>query len=482
MEENGTLGNNPLDAVDDIPENMTKNKQESQIEIEKESLLKEIDILQKQIYLHTQRQELICKATNSGLIEINIIDGQVDHSETTFRLSNEFTSLLGYSEDELPNNITDWFALLHPEDLEFVRKRFYSHLEDKSAETSFVIKCRILDKNGNYLWMQGSGDTLRDEMENPIFFLAQFRVIQKEKIQETEFEIISTRFDLLNQATSEGYWDMVIPADMNVVDDTYVWYSEQFRKMLGYQDESDFPNRMDSWSVSFHPEDIERVFEQFQQHIMDKSGETEFDTEYRLKLKSGEFQWFRSRGAILLDEVKQHFRSVGSLKNINEEKQIELEIQSLLKEINRLTESAIEGKIFSRFDTSNFQDYNFVHITQELNSLLDSIVQPIDEGIMLLQKLQTGDFSQKLEIECKGEHLKLKESINSIQKWFSEISSYLSKIVNGDGNATLERISDIDPLYENLEKLKNKQPKLTTKINPTPETSVELKITIRSES
>lgn len=482
-EEKTTLGNNPLDEIEDIPDNMVKSQPALHMnDIDKENLLKEIELLQKQIYLHTNKQDLICKATYSGIVEINITSGQIEHSETTFRLSKEFTTLLGYEENELPNNLMDWFELLHPEDMEFVRKRFYHHIEDSEFNTRFNVKCRIRNKENDYIWMQGSGETLRDEAGNPQLFVAQFRVIQKEKIQETEFEIISTRFDLLNQATSEGYWDMIIPADMNVVDDTYVWYSEQFRKMLGYQSEADFPNRMYSWSVSFHADDIERVFEQFMQHITDKTGETEFDTEYRLKLKTGEYQWFRSRGAILLDETKQYFRSVGSLKNINNEKQIEIEIQSILNEVNRLTEAAIEGKIFSRFDTSTFQDYNFVHITQELNSLLDSITQPIDETMQILQKFKTGDLSQKMDLECKGEHLKLKESINSIHQWLSNISSYVNKIANGDSSASLEKVSEHDPLYENLERLKNKQPKLVTKVNPTPETSIELKLTVRSDS
>ena len=49
-------------------------------------------------------------------------------------------------------------------------------------------------------------------------------------------------------------------------------WSHEFRKMLGYHDTLDFPNKLESWSDLLHPQDKERVMVQLQAAIKDKIG------------------------------------------------------------------------------------------------------------------------------------------------------------------------------------------------------------------
>ena len=67
--------------------------------------------------------------------------------------------------------------------------------------------------------------------------------------------------------------------------DNEFWWSNTFRSLLGYENENDFPNKLNSWSDSLHPDDKERVLKAFKDHIMDYSGKTPFDLEYRLRKK-----------------------------------------------------------------------------------------------------------------------------------------------------------------------------------------------------
>jgi hypothetical protein len=72
------------------------------------------------------------------------------------------------------------------------------------------------------------------------------------------------RFELAGK--SEALWDMEYPKDGQLLPHTAFWWSEQFRKLLGFQDETDFPNILDSWGSRLHKTDKDRTFAAFAAH------------------------------------------------------------------------------------------------------------------------------------------------------------------------------------------------------------------------
>ena len=73
-------------------------------------------------------------------------------------------------------------------------------------------------------------------------------------------------------------------------------WSHEFRKMLGYHDTLDFPNKLESWSDLLHPQDKERMMVQLQAAIKDKTNQIKYCVEYRLRMKDHQYQWFRGIG------------------------------------------------------------------------------------------------------------------------------------------------------------------------------------------
>ena len=71
-------------------------------------------------------------------------------------------------------------------------------------------------------------------------------------------------------------------------------WSHEFRKMLGYHDTLDFPNKLESWSDLLHPQDKERVMVQLQAAIKDKTNQIKYQVEYRMRMKDNQYQWFRA--------------------------------------------------------------------------------------------------------------------------------------------------------------------------------------------
>ncbi|WP_208941475.1 methyl-accepting chemotaxis protein [Paracidovorax avenae] len=290
------------------------------------------------------RFDLVNQSASEGLWDMRYpADGNVEPS-TPFWWSDQFRKLLGYqNETDFPNVLDSWGSLLHPEDSGPTFDAFAAHLTDKTGKTPYDLEYRCKVRSGEYRWFRARGTTLRDAEGNPLRVAGSLKDITEEKKQKEELDGALIRFDLVNQSASEGLWDMAYPADGNVQPQTPFWWSDQFRKLLGYQDETDFPNVLDSWGSLLHPEDKDPTFEAFAAHLMDKTGKTPYDLEYRCKVRSGEYRWFRARGTTLRDAEGNPLRVAGSLKDITEEKKQKEELDGALIRFDLVNQSASEG-------------------------------------------------------------------------------------------------------------------------------------------
>ncbi|MCL1794245.1 MAG: PAS domain S-box protein [Oscillospiraceae bacterium] len=140
-------------------------------------------------------------------------------------------------------------------------------------------------------------------------------------------ELQLTKLNLVIRATKIGLWDMEIVQEDPVNPKNAFMWSNEFRYMLGYSDETDFPNILCSWSDLLHPEDKEKTLEAFERHLLDKTGKTPYDIEYRLQKKTGEYSYYRASGETIRDECGNPIRVAGSLADITETKNILLETE-----------------------------------------------------------------------------------------------------------------------------------------------------------
>ena len=122
---------------------------------------------------------------------------------------------------------------------------------------------------------------------------------------------------VMHEALGSGMWSMEFDEDGTM---TSVDWSPEFRKMIGYTDENDFPNKLESWSDLLHPDDKEAVLKEFNDTIADFSGERNYDVEYRLRVKSGEWRWFHAIGRLLRYENGSPMSYVGMFVDITDQK------------------------------------------------------------------------------------------------------------------------------------------------------------------
>jgi PAS domain-containing protein len=130
------------------------------------------------------------------------------------------------------------------------------------------------------------------------------------------------RYELMIQAAGIGLWDMdVVAADPVNPNNEFIW-SQEFRRMLGFVDERDFPNILSSWASRLHPDDSARTVQAFLGHLNDRTGRTPYHIEYRLQLKNGQYRWFIATGATRRDSRGVPLRVAGALRDIDNEKHL----------------------------------------------------------------------------------------------------------------------------------------------------------------
>ena len=140
-------------------------------------------------------------------------------------------------------------------------------------------------------------------------------------------ELQLTKIDLVVQATRIGLWDMAI-TDTDPGNPMHaIIYSNEFRNILGFTNETDFPNIIGSWSERIHPEDKEMVFEAFYNHLNDKTGQTYYNIEYRLRMKNGEYAYYRDYCESIRDKNGKPLHLAGALIDVTETKNIILDTE-----------------------------------------------------------------------------------------------------------------------------------------------------------
>ena len=138
-------------------------------------------------------------------------------------------------------------------------------------------------------------------------------------------ELQLTKLNAVVKATKIGLWDVAI-VNNDPIDPANVFsWSDGFRYMLGYSNEIDFPNTVDSYYHNLHPEDRDRALEAIAKHLADKTGKTPYDVEYRLMKKNGEFSYFRACGEAIRDDDGNAIFVAGAVIDITETKNILLD-------------------------------------------------------------------------------------------------------------------------------------------------------------
>ena len=157
-------------------------------------------------------------------------------------------------------------------------------------------------------------------------------------------------------------------------------------------------------------------------------------------------------------------------------------LQGLQKELARLTDaSRARAACRSAAKPDQFQGA-YAGIVKGVNDMLDAILLPIGEGNRVLGLIRGGNLREKVEIACKGDHEKMKNAINGVHAWLTDLIAYVTKLANGDMTATMGKASDQDQIHEWLVMLKNNINALADDVSMLAKAAVDGKLAIRANA
>ncbi len=241
-------------------------------------------------------------------------------------------------------------GLVHPDDVEMVEESIAYQIATDENRLDYV-EYRIIRKDGRINWVEDYGHFVQTETYGDVFYVfledaterylkmqkaAEVEALLQEKreaLEELEHETTSLR--IVHEIMESGMWSMEFDERGSM--ESVLW-SEEFRRMIGYKDEKDFPNRLESWSELIHEEDKEDVLNEYYGTIEDYTGNKIFDVEYRLLTKDRGYRWFRTTGKLSRQEDGTPISYIGMFIDITENKKKDRELQ----EQRELLEEALE--------------------------------------------------------------------------------------------------------------------------------------------
>jgi len=176
-----------------------------------------------------------------------------------------------------------------------------------SEKHSYYIQYRVKNNEDDQSYFEiHITDAGRTDKEHKAFM--SFRCIDEQKEKELEQQkavesaLENTRIyakraqenlDIINDIIGSGLWYMEFDESGNM--NRCVW-SDAFRKMLGFNDINDFPDKLESWSDRLHPEDRDEILEAYWNCV---AGKGDYDVQYRLLKKNNKYTWYRTVGKVV---------------------------------------------------------------------------------------------------------------------------------------------------------------------------------------
>ncbi len=138
------------------------------------------------------------------------------------------------------------------------------------------------------------------------------------------------RWQFALSGSGDGIWDW------NLITNS-VYYSPQWKAMLGYQD-SEIGEKIEEWESRIHPEDLDKTLNELRKHLKKKN--KVYESMHRVKHKDGHYLWVLSRGMVVeRSERGLPSRVISTQTNISEVRSAQelVRFQSSHDDITRLS-------------------------------------------------------------------------------------------------------------------------------------------------
>lgn len=312
--------------------------------------------------------------------------------------------LTGFSAEKFISVPNLLLSIIHPDDQDSFKK--HRECSCYTSQDANHITFRITTKDKKLRWIYHSCQPVYNSQGKFLGRRASNRNITLLKLAEEKINLSENRFRLALDASSDGVWDRNLTTNE-------IYYGENWYHVLGYT-KLDVKNKSLTYDSLLHPDDKVKTLEAVQRHL---DGLTpRYESEFRMKNKAGEWQWFLSRGKVgENDERDEPVRFIGTYTDITKHKENEMALQNM--------QDILEKKVAER--TTEIQEINVAlnvllkkmtkdqaNSEQQLSNKITKLIDPY------LEKLQKGNLNgqQRLLVDL------LQANLQEVTSSFSHTS------------------------------------------------------------
>ena len=184
-----------------------------------------------------------------------------------------------------------------------------------------------------------------------------------------------SKWKLALEYTNIGVWEF--DSDLNKI-----FFSKESKKLIGFENVADFGSNIYDWNNRVHPEDTDKYFKDFQNHLNGLN--PLYENEHRVKCANGNYKWILDRGKIVEYTVDgKAKRIIGTHTEITNQKEAE---NKVIEALYIATEQNNKLKNFAHIVTHNLKQH-----VGNFESLLDfhDEAESLDEKEELMVHLKT---------------------------------------------------------------------------------------------
>lgn len=394
--------------------------------------------------------------------------------------SAEFREVLGYRDAaEFPDTLDAWKDGIYDADRDGVLREFFGTINDTTGKKLFDASFRMQTKNDGLRWMRMAGEVIR-RGGKPFEFLGTITDITVAHENEQELTISTRRHEAIDSILNEGSWSMnVLHGDMTDPENPF-WYSEQFRNLLGFHGEDDFPNRPDTYSDRIHPDDRKRVLDQIHDYAAGASATSPLKLEYRIADAGGNYLWFDMTVTSVRDAKGSLSVLAATVSDVTEfkrsreifEADMEQNIKSLASGLDEISEavSSTTMDVQNMNDQQNVITETAASVNEKVNESLEiiSLIQGIAKQTNLLslnasiEAARAGEAGRgfavvadevgKLAVSCNETSAHITQSLNEMKGAIEQILAQISGM-DAVVNSQASNMEKINAMTEELDAL-----------------------------
>ncbi len=333
---------------------------------------------------------------SQAVIEFNL-DG------TIINANENFLQTLGYTLDEIQGKHHRMFA----ED-EYANSAEYRLFWEKLNRGEYDSgEYKRIGKGGKEVWIQASYNPINDANGVPCKVVKYATDVTADKLLSADFS---------GQIDAIGKSQAVIEFNM---DGTIITANENFLNTVGYS-LADIRGQHHSMFA-----DSQYAASEEYRQFWEKLNRGEYDSgEYKRLGKGGKEIWIQASYNPIMNLHGKPFKVVKYATDITAQK-------DALTQIAKLIDSVKHGDLRMRINSEHYDGF-VRQLSDDINSMMDVIAEPLHETSRIVKKLAEGDLTDRASEAFEGEFAALSSSVNSC---LDNISKMAAQIL--DGSASL---------------------------------------------